>query len=86
MPSTSPCLGPRQIASENSALKSQDLKTVFESGDRKAIEVVMSTLDIVAIKATEWAKEQKERRGFGTSPSAGHTGTMLPVAHMAHIG
>lgn len=38
------------------------LKTVFRSGDRKAIEAVMGTLDVAAIKATEWAKEQKERR------------------------
>jgi len=38
------------------------LKTVFGPGDREAIEVVMSTLDVVAIKAMEWATEQKERR------------------------
>ena len=38
------------------------LKTVFKSGDRKAIEAVMGTLDVAAIRATEWATEQKERR------------------------
>ena len=38
------------------------LKTVFKSGDRKAIEAVLGTLDVAAIRATEWATEQKERR------------------------
>ena len=53
------------------------LKTLLQSGDRKAIEVVMSTLDVVAIKATEWAEEQKERRAKLGAIPGGRTASKL---------
>jgi hypothetical protein len=49
------------------------LKTVFKSGDRKAIEAVLGTLDVAAIRATEWATEQKERRASMVAVLGGRT-------------
>jgi hypothetical protein len=54
------------------------LKTVFQSGDRQAIEAVMCTLDVSARMATDWAKEHAmERRAKLAAIPGGRTASKL---------